>query len=334
MNRISVITAAALVLAGACSTVQAAGGDGPEFVRQPWTFAGFRGHFDTAQLQRGFQVYKEVCSSCHSLKRMAFRNLAEAGGPGYSEEQAKAAAAEWLHQIPEANAKGDVADRKGNVLTRPAKASDPILGPYLNEAQARAANNEALPPDLSVIIKGRGVEIDRPFYRVPDGMVRDILSGYQEGGADYVYALLTGYTPVPSYVADASGALTLAPKGAAGAKACASIDKGAPGKPDVCNAMQKGMNYNSHFSGHQIAMAAPLSDGTVKFAKPKAGDGRIAAGETVDQYARDVTAFLAWASDPKLEERKRMGMMVMLYLLATTILLYLAKKRIWSKIPH
>lgn len=334
MKRISVFAAAMLALAGATGTVQAAGGNGPEYVRQSWTFAGVRGYFDQAQLQRGFQVYKEVCASCHSLKRMAFRNLAEAGGPGYSEEQAKAAAAEWLHQIPEPNDKGDIADRKGNVITRPAKASDPILGPYLNEAQARAANGEALPPDLSVIVKGRGIEIDRPFYRVPDGMLRDIATGYQEAGADYTYALLTGYKTVPMYVANATGVLVAAPAGAAGARACASVDQGTGGKPDVCNPLQKGMNYNSHFSGHQIAMAAPLTNGVLKYAKPKQGDGLLPVPETVDQYARDVTAFLAWASDPKLEERKRMGLLVMLYLLATTILLYFAKKRVWSKIPH
>ena len=334
MKRISVIAVAMLALAGAAGSVQAAGSGGPEFVRQPWTFAGFRGYFDNAQLQRGFQVYKEVCAACHSLKRMSFRNLAEAGGPGYSEDQAKAAAAEWLHQIPEPNDKGDIADRKGNIITRAAKASDPILGPYLNEAQARGANNGALPPDLSVIVKGRGVEVDRPFYRVPDGMLRDIATGYQEGGADYSYALLTGFKPVPMYVANAAGALIPAPAGTAGARACASVDQGTDGKPDVCNALQKGMNYNSHFSGHQIAMAAPLSNGVVKYAKPKQGDGLIPVPETIDQYARDVTAFLAWASDPKLEERKRMGLMVMLYLLVTTVLLYFAKQRIWSKIPH
>ncbi len=335
MKRISVITATVLALAAGSVGVRAAGGgDAPEFARAPWTFGGFRGHFDQAQLQRGFQVYKEVCSGCHSLKRTNFRNLAEAGGPGYSEAQAKSAAAEWLHQIPEPNDKGLIADRKGNIITRAPRASDPILGPYLNEAQGRDANNGALPPDLSVITKARGIEVEKPFYRVPDMMLRDIFTSYQEAGADYLQALLTGYKPVPLYVEQA-GKLVRVAEGQkpAGAKACASIDR-PEGKPEVCNPLQNGMNYNSHFPGHQIAMAAPLSDGVVKYAKPVQGDGLTAVPETTDQYARDVTAFLAWAADPKLEERKRMGMLVMLYLAGLAVLLYIAKKRVWSKIPH
>jgi ubiquinol-cytochrome c reductase cytochrome c1 subunit len=334
MKRISVFSAAVVVIAASTASVQAAGGSGAEYTRMPWTFAGFRGHFDQAQLQRGFQVFKEVCSSCHSLSRMNFRNLAERGGPGYSEEQAKAAAAEWLHQIPEPNADGAIADRKGNIITRPARASDPILGPYQNEAQARAANNGALPPDLSIITKARTVEVEKPFYRVPDMMLRDILSGYQEAGHDYLYALLTGYKDVPRYT-EKGGKFTLVPAGQkpAGSKECASIER-PEGKPEVCNPVQSGMNFNTHYAGYQIGMAAPLSDGLVKYAKPKAGDGLKAVPETVDQYARDVTTFLAWTADPKLEERKRMGMLVMLYLAGLAALLFIAKKRVWNKIPH
>ncbi len=335
MKRISVITAALLAFSAGTASVQAAGGgDAPQYARVPWTFAGFRGHFDQAQLQRGFQVYKEVCSSCHSLKRVNFRNLAETGGPGYSEDQAKAAAAEWLHQIPEPNAEGQIADRKGNIITRPARASDPILGPYMNEAQARAANNGALPPDLSVITKARGIEVEKPFYRVPDMMLRDIFTGYQEAGADYLHALLTGYKPVPLYTEQGGKLIRVADgQKPPGAKACASVER-QDGKNDICNPLQSGMNYNSHYSGHQIGMAAPLSDGVVKYAKPKQGDGLTAVPETADQHARDVTAFLAWAADPKLEERKRMGMLVMFYLAGLALLLYFAKKRVWSKIPH
>lgn len=334
MKRISVIAAVAFALAGSAANVQAAGGEGPEFVRNAWSFSGFRGSYDQAQLQRGFQVYKEVCSACHSLKRLSFRNLAEPGGPGYSEEQAKSVAGEWLHQIPEPNDQGQIADRKGNIITRPARPADPILGPFANEAQARAANRGALPPDLSVITKARGIEVEKPFYRVPDMMLRDIFRGYQEAGADYLYALLTGYKPVPLYTEQA-GKLVRVPEGQkpANAVACASIDR-PEGKPEVCNPLQTGMNYNTHFSGHQIAMNAPLSDGLVTYAKPKQGDGLTAVPQTVDQYARDVTAFLAWASDPKLEERKRLGMLTMFYLLGLAVLLYFAKKRVWSNIPH
>ena len=172
MKRISVISAQALALArsrlaAAAGSAQAAGGDGPEYVRQPWTFAGFRGLLRSSQLQRGFLVYKEVCASCHSLKRMSFRNLAEAGGPGYSEEQAKSAAAEWLHQIPEPNERryrrpqGQYHHPRGQGVRPDPRARS------RTSAGARAPTTRRLPPDLSVIVKARGIEVDRPFYARP-----------------------------------------------------------------------------------------------------------------------------------------------------------------------
>ncbi|MBA4173491.1 MAG: cytochrome c1 [Hyphomicrobium sp.] len=253
--------------------------------KQQWPFAGFRGQFDAGQLQRGFQVYQENCSSCHGLKRLSFRNLVQPGGPEFPENSVKSLAAGWPNKIT------DGPNDKGKMFERPAKLSDPILGPHKNEAEARDAFNGALPPDFSVIAKARGIEPTAPWYTHIFLMMRDIATGYQEGGPDYIYALLTGY-------------------------------KNAPKDFNLSD----GMSYNAAFPGHQIAMVPPLAKDN--FVKYQDGKGSL------EQNAKDVSAFLAWAADPSLNERKRIGWQVMLYLLVTTVLLFLAKKRIWSRIKH
>jgi cytochrome c1 len=277
------VAAAALVLTQlvASSAVSAAeSGHEIHIARQPWTFAGFTGHYDQAQLQRGFQVYKEVCANCHGLHRIAFRNLVQKGGPGFPEESVKALAATYKVQ--------DGPNDDGKMFMRPAKLSDQIPSPYANEKEARASQNGAYPPDLSNIIKARSIENTAPWYLHIVNMARDMAAGYQEGGADYLYALMTGYKEE-------------APKGVK---------------------LADGMQYNVAFAGNQIAMPPPLTDGVVTYQ-----DG---SPQTVAQYAKDVTAFLAWASDPSLDQRKSMGWVVLLYLVITSVLLYLAKKRIWA----
>ncbi len=253
--------------------------------KQQWPFAGFRGQFDAGQLQRGFQVYQENCSSCHGLKRLSFRNLVQPGGPEFPENSVKSLAAGWPNKIT------DGPNDRGKMFERPAKLSDPILGPHKNEAAARDAFNGALPPDFSVIAKARGIEPTAPWYTHIFLMMRDIATGYQEGGPDYIYAVLTGYKNAPK---DFS--------------------------------LSDGMSYNAAFPGHQIAMVPPLAKDN--FVKYQDGKGSL------EQNAKDVSAFLAWAADPSLNERKRIGWQVMLYLLVTTVLLFLAKKRIWSRIKH
>jgi cytochrome c1 len=279
--------AATLMLAGTLGLGAAAWAAGNEHVhipRQKWSFAGMLGKFDQAQLQRGFKVYTEACARCHGIKRIAFRNLVQPGGPAFPEAGVKSLAADKYKVDAEPN-------EQGKVLPRPAVLSDNFPPPFKNEQEARAAQpGGALPPDLSLIARARSIESNTPFYLVPLSMLGDIVSGYQEAGADYVYAYLTGYKQPPP-----------------GAKV-----------PD-------GMNYNYAFpSPHFTAMPNPFAagDGDIKYT-----DGTPA---TVDNYARDVTAFLAWASDPKLEERKRLGILVMGYLLITALLLYFAKRRIWS----
>ena len=274
------------------SPASAAGAEEPPHVdKQQWSYAGVRGKFDKEQLQRGFQVYQEVCAACHGLKRVYFRNLVEAGGPQFNEEAVKALAAAWPNQIFDGpNDNGDIATRKGAIIKRPARLSDPILGPYDNDKQARAAQNGALPPDLSIITKARGVEYHGGFVGHIGQMLKDVVNGYQEGGSDYTYSLLTGYV-----------------------------------NPPAAFKLAEGMNYNIAFPGKQIAMTAPLTPGRVKYQSKD-------VPQTVQQYSKDVTAFLAWAADPRLEERKGMGWIVMLYLLVTAALLYFAKRRLWSTV--
>lgn len=281
--------AAAVLLATALGTTSAqAAGDHPQIPRQKWIFSGMLGKFDEAQLQRGFKVYTETCARCHGIKRIAFRNLVQPGGPSFPEAGVKSLAASKYKVDAEPN-------DQGKILKRPAILSDYIPSPFKNEQEARAAQpGGALPPDLSLIAKARSVESNMPFYLVPLAMLGDILTGYQEGGADYVYAYLTGYKTPPE---------------------------------NEKVKMPEGMNYNYAFPApHFTAMPNPFA----------AGDGDIKYTDdtpaTVDNYARDVTAFLAWAADPKMEERKRLGVLVMGYLLITALLLYFAKRRIWSKV--
>lgn len=141
-----------------------------------WSFDGPFGYYDRGALQRGFQVYNEVCSACHSLNLVSFHSLSEPGGPGFTDEQMKAIAAS--KKIPaEPNDKGELFDSSGNRLTRPGTPADHFPPPFPNEQAARAANNGALPPDQSVLVKAR------------------------EGGTNYLYSICSGYgqTPPPGF---------------------------------------------------------------------------------------------------------------------------------------
>lgn len=282
--------AAVVAVAGvfAAAPAQAAGDGGHHIEHQHWSYGGMFGHYDKEQLQRGFRVYKEVCSACHGLKRVAFRNLAEPGGPEFPEEAVKALAAEWPNQIT------DGPNDDGAMFQRPARLSDRILGPYKNDKEARAAQNGALPPDLSLITRARNTHNEAAWPMHVLLMARDVFTGYQEGGSNYLYALLTGYHEAPADYKLADG-----------------------------------MNYNAAFPGNQIAMPNILDGGPVNYADGQEKyDG---PASSLEQNARDVTAFLAWAADPSLNERKQIGWLVMLYLLITTVLLYFGKRRLWSK---
>jgi ubiquinol-cytochrome c reductase cytochrome b/c1 subunit len=174
----------ALALAlGLAAPALAADGHAPQPAKQKWSFAGPFGKYDRAQLQRGFKVYREVCQSCHGLELVAFRTLADPGGPGFTAAQATAVAAEYKVQ-------GGPNDA-GEMFERPAGPADRFPKPFANDNAARAANGGALPPDLSVMAKARTYERGGLWFLL------DIVTQYQEQGPDYITALLLGYEDAP-----------------------------------------------------------------------------------------------------------------------------------------
>ncbi|HWI85235.1 MAG TPA: cytochrome c1 [Sphingomonas sp.] len=231
-----------------------------------FSFDGPLGKYDRQQLQRGFQVYKEVCSACHSMKLVAFRDLEEIG---FEKPEVKAIAKQWATEVPSIN------PDTGEAATRKALPSDYFPAPYANEVAARAANNNALPPDLSLIAKAR------------------------EGGPHYTYSLLTGYQAQP-----------------------ADLLKRFPDAKTPT-----GLHYNPYFANLNIAMPPPLvADGQVSYS-----DG---TKSSVDQMAKDVSAFLMWAAEPKLENRHRTGVAVLIYLILATAFAYGAYRNIWRDKKH
>lgn len=171
------ILASLALCAGLVFGAQAQAAEGGVTIeKQSWSFAGIFGTYDEHQLQRGFQVFREVCASCHGARLIAFRNLAEEGGPGFSEEQVKALAAEY-----------EVADPTADGGVRPGVPADRWPSPFATEQDARDANGGALPPDFSVLAKARGVKEEGLWW------VLNYFTGYSEGGPDYIHALLTGY---------------------------------------------------------------------------------------------------------------------------------------------
>ena len=157
-----------LVLINSIGTFNIIAAEKQELLKQDWSFNSFFGKFDRASLQRGYQVYNEVCASCHSMKYLSYRNLAEKGGPEFTEEQAKAIAANF--EVT------DGPNSEGEMFTRPAKLSDKFVMPYSNEQEAKVLNGGAYPPDMSVLVKARS------------------------GGADYIYSLLLGYEDPPTNI--------------------------------------------------------------------------------------------------------------------------------------
>jgi len=237
--------------------------------RQNWSFAGPFGQFDQAQLQRGFEVYQKVCSNCHSLNLVAFRDLAAPGGPHFTEAQVKALAATYKIK--------DGPNDKGEMYERPGRPADHFPPPFPNE-EAAAANFGTAPPDMSDLAKARTYPRPFPWF------ILDAFTQYQEQGPDYIVALMNGYTH--------------------------------PDDP----------NWNEYFPGHKIAMPKPLSDGAVPYT-----DG---TPQTVEQYSKDVAAFLYWAAEPHLDARKKLGFQVMVFLIVFASLMYFTKKKIWSGIAH
>lgn len=248
----SFLMASLLGLVFVTATVPASA-SGQSVPQQKWSFDGIFGKFDRDSIKRGSQIFFEVCANCHSLDLLSYRNFVEIG---MDKEAVIDLASEYEVE--------DGPNIDGDMFMRPGRLSDHIVGPYPNEQAARAAHEGSFPPDLSVMVKAR------------------------KGGANYIYALLTGYSDeVPAdFNADDGG------------------------------------YYNMYFPGNRIAMSPPLEDDSVEF-----DDGTPA---TLQQEAHDIVNFLAWAAQPELEERKSLGVKVMLYLLVLTALLYALKRSIWG----
>ena len=228
-----------------------------EYLKTDWSFKGLFGKFDRGALQRGYQVYTEVCASCHSMKYLSYRNLSQPGGPEFSEQQAKIIASQF--EVT------DGPNSEGEMFARAARLSDKFVGPYPNEQAATAANGGAYPPDMSVLVKAR------------------------KGGADYIYSVLMGYEdPPPGIILD------------------------------------DGVYYNKYMPGNKIKMSQPLMAGAVEYI-----DGTDASEE---QMSKDVVAFLAWAAEPHLEARHKIGFRAIIYLLILTVLVYFSMKKLWSRI--
>ena len=250
MKKLSIGVAAVLLFGLQAGTAPAA--EGKELPERDWSFSGIFGQFDRGAMQRGLQVYREVCSGCHGLRFIAFRNLAALG---YGEDEIKAIAADYSI-VDGPNEEGEMFERSG-------RPPDRFPSPFPNDKAAAASNNGAVPPDLSLIVKAR------------------------TGGADYIHGLLTGYADPP-----------------------ADLE------------ILEEQNYNLYFPGNVTAMAPPLFEDAVEY-----GDGTPA---TAEQMATDVTTFLAWAAEPEMEERKSMGIGVMLFLLVFTGVLYAVKRKVWA----
>jgi len=257
MARLRTLAAAAVMLTVATGAQAAGGGAHPPAL--DWSFSGLFGTFDRGELQRGLQVYREVCAGCHGLQYVAFRDLAALD---FNEDEIKAIAAESSYET---------LDDEGEVTERTGIPADRFPNPFPNVLAAQAVNNGAFPPDLSLIVKARA------------------------GGADYIHAVLSGYSDeIPE---------------------------------ETLELMGDGQYYNPYVGeSGLIAMPPPILEDLVEYA-----DGTPA---TVEQMARDVTAFLAWTASPEFEARKRLGLKVILFLLVLTGLLYASKRKLWSKLKH
>lgn len=287
LRRILFALAACFVFAPAPS-LAAEGAPHPE--DYPFTFEGVFGRYDRGAVQRGYAVYAQVCSSCHSLHHLSYRNLGEGpDGPfmayrvrNHETGEEEITLTPHGHHGPALDANDnpfvraiaagitvtDMDRDSGLEAERPARPSDHFRSPFPNETAARAANGGAYPPDLSVIVLAR------------------------HGGADYVRSLLLGYGEAPAGV-------------------------------DVV----EGKHYNHQFAGGWISMAPPLTaEGQVTYSDDTPA--------TVEQMATDVATFLQWAADPKMAHRKSMGLAVIAFLLALSVLTYVTYKTVWRDQKH
>ena len=222
--------------------------------KQNWSFEGIFGRYDNSTLQRGLQIYQEVCSACHGMKRLRFRELRDLG---FTDGQIKIYA-ETFEIL-------DGPNELGEMFLRPGEPSDTFVSPYKNKEEAKASFGGSYPPDLSLLTKAI------------------------KNGPDYIYSLLTGYEDPPKEFK-----------------------------------LTDGLYYNPYYDGKVIAMPPPLYDNAIEYI-----DGTNAS---LDQLSYDIVHFLNWAAEPKLQQRKSLGLKVLLFLIVLTLLLYVTMKEIWSRL--
>ena len=221
--------------------------------KQNWSFEGIFGRYDNSTLQRGLQIYQEVCSACHGMKRLRFRELKDLG---FTNDQIK--------QYAKTFEILDGPNELGEMFMRPGETSDTFVSPYKNKEEAKTTFNGAYPPDLSLLTKT------------------------MKNGPDYIYSLLTGY------------------------------EENSPQDFELTD----GLYYNPYHDGKVIAMPPPLYDNVIEYI-----DGTNAS---LHQLSFDIVHFLNWAAEPTLQERKSLGLKVLLFLIVLTLLLYVTMKEIWS----
>jgi ubiquinol-cytochrome c reductase cytochrome c1 subunit len=248
-----------------------------------WSFDSPLGMYNQGQLQRGYKVYKEVCSACHSMNEVAFRNLGDKGGPFYDPNFKNSNDNPVVKTLARDAQYNDIDSDTGLPIKRPGTSADYFPDPFPNQVVARAANGGALPPDMSLLAAAR------------------------EGGARYIYSVVTGDgTPPPPGLTVPAGRYY--DPWMSGDLSSNWTGKGPPPP------------------GGFIAMPPPLIANRVAF-----DDGTKA---TVNQEAKDVAAFLAWASDPKMDERKELGVEALIFLVIFTGLLYASYRAIWRNVGH
>jgi len=259
------VAAAVLALPG----IAGAAGGGGEVTDVEFSYEGPFGTYDPLQLQRGFQVFHQVCASCHGLKYVAFRSLGDENGPNFPEDQVKAIAAEY--QVPDTDTE-DPGD------TRPGQPFD-----HFPEVTIMNA------PDLSLMAKARA------GFHGPYGLgINQLFKG--TGGAEYIYSLLVGYTGETETVAGAT------------------------------------LYENPVMAGGRISMPQPLYGDDVDYAAHGEGSGYTPPEATIEQQSKDVAAFLMWAAEPKMTERKEAGFRNLIWLIILSVLLYYTNKAIWKPI--
>lgn len=312
MKRLPFIAASVLLAATSATGALAAEGKTKPLKKPGFTFEGTFGYFDKDQLQRGYQVYREVCANCHSMNLVAFRHLGSKSGPFYLEECpaelglpssidcSDPAQNPIVKQLAATFTYQGGPDEFGDMFDRPGEPTDPMPMPFRNEAEAKYANGGAYPPDMSLLTKAR------------------------PHGPDYIYSLLTGYPEVPPEELEIPAGQYYNPFYPGDAKSLLKKDY-----KDENGELKDGVEVPY---GGVFKMAQPLYEGMVAYDVNADEDTSNDVPETVEQYSKDVVAFLHWAAEPTLEERKTMGRFVVLYLLIFGGIVYVSYRQIWRNV--